>query len=123
LGADIIEKHFTLDNHYSSFRDHQLSADPAEFAQLVGRSRGVRKLLGKAEKVVQPSEAAISNLLRRSIVAAKDLAKGHTVQLEDLMWTRPYVGLPPGCESQIVGKVLRRPIAFATPIQTSDIDA
>ena len=34
LGARIVEKHFTLDKNYSSFRDHALSAEPAEFAEL-----------------------------------------------------------------------------------------
>src|SRR6185503_15501956 len=35
LGARIIEKHFTLDKHFSDFRDHQLSADPSEMRQIV----------------------------------------------------------------------------------------
>lgn len=39
LGARIIEKHFTLDKHYSEFRDHQLSADPAELKHLISKVR------------------------------------------------------------------------------------
>ena len=31
MGARVIEKHFTLDNKLSSFRDHMLSANPSEF--------------------------------------------------------------------------------------------
>ena len=34
-GAQIIEKHFTLDHNYSDFRDHKLSANPEEMKELV----------------------------------------------------------------------------------------
>jgi sialic acid synthase SpsE len=53
LGAQIIEKHFTLDKQYSSFRDHQLSADPAELALLVQKIAQTRLLLGLPGKQVQ----------------------------------------------------------------------
>ena len=39
LGARVIEKHFTLDKNYSAFRDHQLSADPADMRALVERTQ------------------------------------------------------------------------------------
>ena len=50
LGAQIIEKHFTLDKNYSNFRDHALSADTAEMTQLVKSVRTVAKMLGKYQK-------------------------------------------------------------------------
>ena len=43
-GANYIEKHFTLDKNFSSFRDHQLSADPTEMKQLVNFFRDYKKL-------------------------------------------------------------------------------
>lgn len=122
LGAQIIEKHFTLDKHYSSFRDHQLSADPAEMRQLVEQVRSVRLMLGKAEKAVQPSETVVAHLIRRSIVAAADLLPGQRVERRDLMWIRPAVGLPPGEEGRIVGRRLRRSVAFGEPILLSDLE-
>jgi N,N'-diacetyllegionaminate synthase len=45
-GARIIEKHFTLDKRQSDFRDHQLSADPAEMSELIQRIRAAESLLG-----------------------------------------------------------------------------
>ena len=39
LGAKIIEKHFTLDHNFSSFRDHQISATPEEMINLVEKIR------------------------------------------------------------------------------------
>ncbi len=50
LGARIIEKHFTIDKNYSDFHDHQLSADPMEFALLAQKVKETLELLGKEGK-------------------------------------------------------------------------
>ncbi|MGZ3443843.1 MAG: N-acetylneuraminate synthase family protein, partial [Polyangia bacterium] len=122
LGARVLEKHFTLDKHFSDFRDHQLSADPDEMRRLVESVRKMEKLLGRAEKTVQPSEAANLKVARRSIVAGGELAAGHRVALEDLTWIRPAVGLPPGEEAQLVGKRLKRAVAFGEPLTAGDVE-
>lgn len=44
-GAQVIEKHFTLDKSDTTIRDHALSATPDEFAQLVSLGRGIRRCL------------------------------------------------------------------------------
>ena len=44
FGAKIIEKHFTIDNNYSKFRDHKLSANPSEMKTLVDRIRNLDKM-------------------------------------------------------------------------------
>lgn len=110
-GARIVEKHFTLDKHTSGFRDHQLSADPPELAELVRRIRAVERMLGRPEKVVQPSEAAVGQAIRRSVVAAADLPAGHTLTLADLTWLRPAGGVAPGDEGTLLGRSLARPVA------------
>jgi N,N'-diacetyllegionaminate synthase len=122
LGARIIEKHFTLDTQYSDFRDHQLSADPAEMRRLVGHVRRVSVMLGKAEKVVQPSEAAGGHLSRRSIVASADLKRDHRLERQDLTWIRPGIGLPPGDEHRLLGKTLNRDVVFGEPILPGDVE-
>ena len=38
LGANIIEKHFTLDNNFSNFRDHKISLNPEDFKKMVNQS-------------------------------------------------------------------------------------
>ncbi|MCU1282799.1 MAG: Spore coat polysaccharide biosynthesis protein [bacterium] len=122
LGARILEKHFTLDKHYSDFRDHQLSADPDEMRRLVESVRKMEKLLGRAEKSVQPGESANQKMARRSIVAAGELAAGHRVTLDDLTWIRPAVGLPPGEEAQLLGKRLKRAVTFGEPLTPGDVE-
>ena len=107
-GAKIIEKHFTIDKNHSSFRDHQLSAEPAEMKILVNQIRQLEILLGTGDKSPQPCEMDLGTAVRRSISAARDIPKGSTLRLEDLTWVRPGTGLSPGNEDHVIGKILNR---------------
>jgi sialic acid synthase SpsE len=122
LGARIIEKHFTLDKHYSDFRDHQLSADPAEMKTLVAAIARAETLLGTPEKRLQPCEEAVAKVARRSIAAIKDLPAGHVVTRDDLMWVRPAGGLPPGQEAVLIGRALRRAVQAADQLLPVDVE-
>lgn len=110
LGARIIEKHFTIDKHYSDFRDHQLSADPPEMAALVRRVREATTLLGTGIKVPQHCEQANEAALRRSVAVRRDMPQGAALTWDDLTWIRPGGGYPPGSELRVVGCTLRRPV-------------
>jgi len=122
LGARIIEKHFTLDKDYSDFRDHQLSADPEELALLVKRVREAVELLGDGKKRLQDSEKGVVDMVRRSIVASRDLSQGTVLQWEDLTWLRPGGGLAPGHEVELVGKKMLRSIPAGEYILPSDVN-
>ncbi len=111
LGARILEKHFTLDKHFSEFRDHQLSADPPEMAELVRRVRQATLLLGDGIKVPQPGEEALAEVVRRSIVARRDLPSGARITWADISWVRPAGGLAPGQEARLLGRATARAIA------------
>ena len=115
-GARIIEKHFTLDRNYSEFRDHQLSADPAEMRSLVQRVRQAEVLLGKGTKMLQPSEIKNLMAVRRSIVGVRDLSKGWVLEPGDITWVRPAGGLPPGSEAAILGRRLRQDTPAGKPL-------
>ncbi len=121
LGARIIEKHFTLNKQQSGFRDHQLSADPPELAELVRRVREAEQMLGQEGKRVQPAEAAAAGAARRSIVARHDLPAGARVAWEDLDWLRPRTGLAPGREDELLGRTLRHAVARGRPIRLEDL--
>ena len=107
-GARVVEKHFTIDKHFSSFRDHQLSADPAELKQLAQRIRETSQILGRPEKCVDDSEVPVTAAARRSIVAGRDLTAGHVIGPADLDWLRPGGGLSPRRTADVVGKRLAR---------------
>ena len=121
LGARIIEKHFTISKTHSEFRDHQLSADPRDMAELVKRVKEAQLLLGDGEKRPQKSEQASMNAVHRSIMAARDLSRGSIIHWEDLIWLRPGEGLAPGNEEILVGKKLVRSIQAGEYIRPDDV--
>lgn len=122
LGARIIEKHFTISKTYSDFRDHQLSADPDDFAQLVSRVRMAEEYLGTGEKRPLPCESDVVMKVRRSIVARCDLKQGTVVAWEHLDWVRPGNGLPPGEEHRLLGKRLRRSVIQGECLLPQDLE-
>jgi N,N'-diacetyllegionaminate synthase len=122
LGARIIEKHFTLSKTQSAFRDHALSADPAEFAELVRKVKAAQAMLGDGKKVVQEVEKVTAAAARRSIVARVILPMGHALTLHDLDWLRPGGGLPPGQERVLLDHKLLRPVAQGEMITSDMVD-
>lgn len=116
LGARIIEKHFTIDKNQSDFRDHKLSADPADMAELVRRVRLAETLIGEGGKRVMECERPALHPVRRSIVAARDLITGTVIAGEDLSWVRPRNGLAPGNEDRLIGGTLNVNVSRGSPV-------
>lgn len=110
LGASVIEKHFTLDRGASG-PDHAASIEPDGFAALVRAVRMVEAALGDGVKRVAPAEAANVAAVRKSIVAARDIAAGETLTEGDLAVKRPGTGLSPMRWDDVVGTRARRDYA------------
>jgi N,N'-diacetyllegionaminate synthase len=121
LGSRVIEKHFTLDKNLSEFRDHKLSADPEEFADLVCRVRAAEEMLGTGTKRVMPVEEPALLSARRSIMAARDLPAGTKLAQADLTWLRPREGLAPGREAELIGRRLTTAVQGGYPILPSEL--
>jgi len=121
LGARILEKHFTLRHDYSEFRDHQLSAEPAELAELVRRVEEAQTLIGAPRAGVLAAEEPVSAAARRSIVAASDLPAGHVLRAMDLTWLRPGDGLSPGREDELLGRPLARDVVHGETLLPGDL--
>jgi len=121
LGARIIEKHFTIDNNYSDFHDHKLSANPEDFKEMVEKIRLAEKTLGS--EIKKPSTEELKNRIkvRRSIVAKHDLPTGHKISIDDLDWVRPGIGMKPGEEKKILGKKLIINIFKGKTITQNDV--
>lgn len=88
MGAQIIEKHFTLDKTMEG-PDHRASLDPAELRAMVSAIRNIEKAAGSPEKRVSPSERANIEVARKSIVAARDIAAGEIFTEENITVKRP----------------------------------
>ncbi len=119
LGSRIIEKHFTIDKTFSSFRDHSLSADPEEMKILVKHVRDIELMIGNDKKVISKSESINSTASRRSIAVNKNITAGNKIKKADLCWLRPGVGIQPGLEDQVIGNIVTKDILKGTILMNS----
>jgi N,N'-diacetyllegionaminate synthase len=108
LGAEVIEKHFTLDRALPG-PDHKASLEPAELHALVKTIRNVELALGDGVKRPTASELSNRPIGRRSIVAAKAIEPGELFSEDNLTTKRPGTGLSPMRWDEVLGrKALRR---------------
>ena len=107
LGAEVIEKHFTLDRNMEG-PDHKASLEPDELKALVDGVREIERALGNGEK--KPSEIELKNRLvaRKSIVARKDIKAGDVFTEENLTTKRPGSGLSPMLWNSVIGTKAKR---------------
>ena len=110
LGATMIEKHFTLDNTQVG-PDHRASLEPEELKSFVAALRDAERALGSATKSPTPSETKNIPIARKSIVAARAIAKGEVFSADNLTFKRPGTGRPPIDFFDLVGKPSPRDIA------------
>lgn len=92
LGAEIIEKHFTVDNNLPG-PDHVASLNPKQFADMVESIRNVEYSLGTGVKKPAESEKNTKIAARKSIVALRDIEEGEILSDGDIIMKRPGNGL------------------------------
>jgi len=102
LGAEIIEKHFTLDRNMEG-PDHKASLEPNELADMVRAIRNIEKALGDGIKQVTESERSNLSIARKSIVAKTDIKKGEIFTESNLTTKRPGTGISPMKWNIVIG--------------------
>lgn len=111
LGAEIIEKHFTLDNSMEG-PDHKASLEPEELKNMVDAVRNIENALGYGIKKPSKSESKNKDIARKSIVAAKNIKKGELFTKDNLTIKRPGDGINPMQWPNILGKKAKREFSF-----------
>ena len=110
LGAQVIEKHFTLDKSLPG-PDQKASLDPAEFAAMVLAVRHAEAALGDGHQHLTASEASNKAIARKSIVAAREIKAGEVFTEENLTTKRPGDGISPMRWHEILGQTAKRDFA------------
>ncbi len=110
LGAQVIEKHFTLDKSLPG-PDQKASLDPAEFRAMVDAVRHTEAALGDGRKHVTASEAPNKAVARKSIVAAKPIPAGEVFTADNLTTKRPGDGISPMRWYEVLGRTAKRDFA------------
>lgn len=103
LGAEVIEKHFTLDKTLQG-NDHYHAGDPEDFRKAIANFKWIDTVLGSGEKTVLDCEIVSRREARRSLVLTRDMKAGEVIAKEDLMPKRPGTGISPEYEDIIVGR-------------------
>jgi N,N'-diacetyllegionaminate synthase len=116
LGAEVIEKHFTLDRNLPG-PDHKASLLPDELKAMVSAIRNIEKALGTGLKRVTDSEAKNIVAARKSIVAAVAIKAGEVFTEENLTVKRPGNGLSPMKWYDVVGRQASRDYQPDEPIE------
>ena len=91
-GADIVEKHFTLDKEMEG-PDHVLSLLPAELREMVDRFDIVTTALGDGVKQPAANEVASIIRFRKTMYAAREIAVGEEISAQDVYYTGPAYGI------------------------------
>lgn len=110
LGAEVIEKHLTLDRNMEG-PDHKASLEPDELAEMVKAVRHIELALGDGKK--EPTESEQKNIViaRKSIVARCDIKEGGIFTEENLTAKRPGGGISPMQWNQVLNKEAKRDFA------------
>jgi sialic acid synthase SpsE len=105
LGAELIEKHFTLSRAMEG-PDHPFALEPDELRAMVKAVREVETALGNG-RLEGPSELEAVEMYRngrRSVVAAVAIQAGATIEREMLTTKRPGYGVKPKDIDLLVGR-------------------
>lgn len=107
LGAEVIEKHFTLDKTMEG-PDHIASLEPEELKKMVDAIRNIEVALGDGIKRPSKSEIKNKSIARKSIVAKLPISAGQAFTEENLTVKRPGNGISPMRWDEIIGMTANR---------------
>jgi N,N'-diacetyllegionaminate synthase len=122
LGAQVIEKHFTLDRNLPG-PDHVASLEPNELKAMVKAIRNIEQAIsGSGVKEASESEKPNIKIARKSIHVNQDLKAGHRLNSDDLIMKRPGDGLSPMEIEKVIGKELNRDLKEESKLTWEDLN-
>ena len=106
-GAKIIEKHFTLDKTLPG-PDHKASLAPEELGAMVRGIRQIEAAIGDGCKAPTAREFGNLSVVRKSLVAKRDIREGELFSDDNLVVKRPALGTSPMRYWELLGKKASR---------------
>ena len=120
LGAQIIEKHFTLDKNMPGW-DHKVSANPTEMHIICKESKRIVDALGGFNRPLTENEEKKKYHFRMSIVTMRNLKKGDKIAEEDLWFKRPGTGIKPNELKYVIGRTLKHSVEKDSTLSWDDL--
>ena len=110
MGAQVIEKHITIDYDIPNAQDWKVSCGPDNLSLFMSELREIEKALGSNDFAAKNVERGSVEWATKSLVAASELAKGYKLCASDLLAKRPGNGIKPSQIEDVIGKVLARDV-------------
>ena len=121
LGAGVIEKHFTLNKKLKG-NDHYHAMDDSDAKKIIEGISFIDNIRGDGRLVCLESEQKARENARRSLVAAKNIAKGAVITSDMITWKRPGTGISADRYAEIIGKKVLVDIPEDTVLKDSMFD-
>jgi N,N'-diacetyllegionaminate synthase len=111
LGAQLIERHLTLEKNIPNTQDWKVACSPSELVEFVASVRRLETALGDGQFRITQGEEESLKWARKSVVAARDIPVGEIIREADLVIKRPGTGISPLHLDRVVGRRARLAIA------------
>ena len=109
VGAEIIERHFTLDNKLEGF-DHKISLEPKELKDMIKNIRDIEECFQNKPKQISETEMVTRNKYHVSMVSKIRIKKGHKLQKKFITYKNPGTGIPPKFEEKYINKIFSKDV-------------
>jgi len=119
LGANLIEKHFTIDRRWPG-PDQKASLEPDELSELVRAAESIHYALGSNKQIFEGEKGAAS-LFRHSLVITRYIKSGETLSEDNLGIARPGSGIHPKEYDNYLGRVVRQDLEPGTQLKVEYI--
>ena len=121
LGANICEKHYTVDKTLDKSADHWFSVEPSDVEKIIESYKLATTMLGSIEKECTLGEERAKLYARRSVVLEEDIKVGEEFTFKNLTCKRPGTGISPKYLKQLVGKKSARNLQKDYILKMSDV--
>lgn len=120
LGANLIEKHFTIDRNWPG-PDQQASIEPDELTDLVRGAKAIHAALGETKTIIDEERPVIA-MARESVVSMQTIPAGTTIT-DEMVWVkRPGTGIPAKELPRVIGRRAQRDIPADTLLSWDDLE-
>lgn len=116
MGAEIIEKHFTLDRTMEG-PDHLASLEPQELKRMVSAIRNIEAALGDGIKRPNVSEQKNAEVVLKRMIASRWIKTGEILGSDNIALLRSSEGIPGKYWDLVVGKPASRDYKKNEPIE------
>lgn len=109
MGAQLVERHYTLDKMMTGF-DHKMSLEPDELIAMVRDIRNVPRIQGAGRKEISDTEWITRRKYHVSMASVAAIPEGAILNEEMVTWRNPGTGIPTKMAHTVLGKRAKRDI-------------